>query len=516
MESSWYLRTDDAEIEKPLKAAAIRETTRAGAVAASTLVRRGVHGAWVAAEDMHELSESAGQVRDGRGLATSVGESQSADACGMVVGKTASRAWLVVAILSACLAGMLGFLVFQNGRLPGQQCVVAKYELPMVIEDTRASAEAGRLGGDERIEQQLRLAQSNSAGAGASVLERTRSVFEEARAEREADGARAKELLRAATEAIGKGQLDDARGYLDEYILNEQASEKKEARALLMEIDLATSESSARRVLLPMSATELARFQEEGIVADETFSSSVLGEVRRRTLRRCLAKILEEREHERKQVEADVRRREEERRRQQAQQLVVDQGGRQAGRDNALPRRRSFAAIRDRVNATRDRSTALLPDAIRRLSYGTSEEARAADGVRASFLKALGFCKAGWEQRRVLSGPWDEGTPKQRAALEVMYSNCEFMMVWEQEEPDMKTYFEDEWEPEILDLNCSSVLKGLDGFGGNRIFLGLPYEDTGSAAARRLEGKFTSNGWKRVSVDEAVRRLERAHKLSVP
>ncbi len=563
METGWYIQTESGGIDGPLSGAMLKTRADLGIVKPDTPVRKGPEGKWAAASRVKGLfgaalatttpkpqldeSDVASWLQDESSMprveakcapiaqpprqaaaAPPLDQNSTMRQHGSepVHRKTPIWVWLVVGLGVAFVTGIIGALISENSTLRQEHLEAANREMTRAVDDTRAWIQQGKLDGEEQIQQQLRTAQSNPVAAENSLLTATIADFEKARAERQANARKARADFQAATDAIGRGQLDEARRCLSGYLTNEQATEKDRAKALLAEIDLATSESNARKTLLGMSDSRLAKFQETGVLDGEQLANRALMELRNATLKRCLLEIVKERNEKKQRLEAEKQRAEEEQRRLESEKVAAEERLREKARSEGRAKRRSFSEIREKVEAAMKHSAALLPDftrlddeysegaqaanRVRASFFGSSQEAQSPKLARASFYKVFGFCKPGWEDRpTLLKEGWTKESASKRAAMDIMCNNCEFLMAWEKEDPDMKTYFDSRWKPGILDFNCACALRILHEYGENRIFAGLPYDDMATDAEKRLEQKFIANGWKKISFDEAAGRYQK-------
>jgi hypothetical protein len=157
-----------------------------------------------------------------------------------------------------------------------------------------------------------------------------------------------------------------------------------------------------------------------------------------------------------------------------------------------------------RVTTTMRNTAKLVPAKLRSvMQEGEGEDVEEANAARASYLKLMGYCKAGWETRKL---PVDHNYFKQpeekKAALDLAANIVEKVLVWEGEDPDLRQYFRQFGDDtRMRDLTVSMTLQLLNQCGDATIFLGLPYEDVASSARSRLLKKSQANGWRPAGED---------------
>jgi len=152
----------------------------------------------------------------------------------------------------------------------------------------------GRAKDGEEAEQRLITAMaakdaSEKANADAA-LERVRTR----RAQLAADS-----ILVSAKFQLDAKAIVEAVALLRRYVAEPHATKKPEAEQLLVDCDLATSESAAVNSLLAMSDEQFARFKNTGKLDDRKVTHPILAEVRAATLRRNLEKASHRREENR-------------------------------------------------------------------------------------------------------------------------------------------------------------------------------------------------------------------------
>ena len=127
-------------------------------------------------------------------------------------------------------------------------------------------------------------------------------------------------VFQAASNAIANHKLDDASRYLKEYLANELSTDRDKARLLLAQVELADSEAYAAQLLKTMSDGKLASFNPAVAVFKlEKISDPYLLEAFRATVKRCLPKVVAEREAARQRAEAEQLAAEEQRRKEELQ-----------------------------------------------------------------------------------------------------------------------------------------------------------------------------------------------------
>ena len=119
---------------------------------------------------------------------------------------------------------------------------------------------------------------SEKANADA-VLETVRTRRAELAADSLFDSAKTKLDAKAIVEAVA---------LLKRYVADPHATKKPEAKQLLADCDLATSESAAIETLMAMSDEQFAQFRNTGKLDDRKITHPILVEIRATTLRRNL------------------------------------------------------------------------------------------------------------------------------------------------------------------------------------------------------------------------------------
>jgi hypothetical protein len=168
-------------------------------------------------------------------------------------------------------------------------------------------------------------------------------------------------------------------------------------------------------------------------------------------------------------------------------------------RPAAAPANDSRTALQARVEASLRQTAKQVPLKLTSvMQSGEGEEVAAANQARASYLKLMGYCQEGWETRKLpVEHDYFKQPEAKQAALDLAANILEKVLVWEGEDPSLRTYFQGlAGDAETRDLLVAMTLQILDQFGDQKVFLGLPYEDVASQARSRLLKKFQANGWR--------------------
>jgi len=116
-------------------------------------------------------------------------------------------------------------------------------------------------------------------------------------------------LFNSVKKKIDNKAIGEAVALLHQYAADPHATKKAEAEALLVDCDLATSDTGALQTLTAMSDEQFLRYQNTGIVDDHTFTHPILKLIRSFTIRRNL-KAASQRREEKRIAEANRRKEE--------------------------------------------------------------------------------------------------------------------------------------------------------------------------------------------------------------
>ena len=131
----------------------------------------------------------------------------------------------------------------------------ANQEVRQAVEKAETWIQAGRLTDADQIERGLSVAAANDVATDKTSISPTLVAFGKTKAERQAAV-----LLESALKAIDKKLFDKAQAFLQQYLEHPNATELQNAKGLLSEIALATSDKDALRTLLAIDDKAFTAF----------------------------------------------------------------------------------------------------------------------------------------------------------------------------------------------------------------------------------------------------------------
>ena len=318
METAWFVRGENGEVEGPLSGWMLKART-GGAVKPETLVRKGANGNWAPASSVKGLfTESSLLLSNGdrpkNGFRDSEGDEPvlfgrrsgqsstclSADpgpsALSFPLSPPTATVQHAAATSSPPLARMTRnrYLWLGVGATLTTALVVAimshKSSSPnavsALIAETRAWIDSGSLADSDRIEEQLRSAKAKAIASDSSALEAISAAFRRAKGERLAT------VFLAAKDAIAEKELDKARSCLRECrFYGAGTGFLNKAIVLQNQLDEAVSERLAIEKLTGMSDAEFTQFKLTGTCKDDGITDPTLRDIRNATWKRCLPKL---------------------------------------------------------------------------------------------------------------------------------------------------------------------------------------------------------------------------------
>lgn len=200
---------------------------------------------------------------------------------------------------SLAVVVVLGVAVFLhfNGKWKQQSRIdAANAEVQEAVKRADGWLKQGSADEGKSVEDRLMSAiaakdVSGKANADA-VLEKVRTRRAELAADSLFDRAKIKLSSKAVPEAVA---------LLNQYVADRHATKIPEARQLLADFDLATSDSAASKTLMAMSEEQFAHFTETGKLDDRKFAHPVLVEIRATALRRNLTADKQRRANQRRE-----------------------------------------------------------------------------------------------------------------------------------------------------------------------------------------------------------------------